>query len=1214
MIERLFRASLALVICLALAIGLASVAPLSEAPLRTEAVSPARAGIARLVDSLPLRFEANVGQTDGAAQFVARGRHYHVFLTQNEAVVAVPGENGASVRMSLEGSNAHPRITPLDRQAASINYLRGSDPAGWHTNVASFSRVRYEQVYPGIDLEYYGNEGRLEYDFLVARRADPTRIRIALNGADDLAVERSGDLKVGLGGQSMRLHKPVAYQVIKGQRRVVDARYVLAGAGAVRFALGAYDPDQPLVIDPILSYSTYLGGTGDDFGFGIAVDSAGNVYVAGATNAATFPTTSGVFDTSYGGPSNATPPGGDAFVLKLSPSGALVYATFLGGTNSDEALAIAVDGGGNAYITGYTVSTNFPVTAGVFQPKPGQNTTSFGDAFVAKLNASGSNLVYSSYLGGQSLTAGNGIAVDSSGNAYVTGGVAFSFNTTNPLVFQPVNGSSQGDAFVVKVNPTASGLVYSRLIGGTSSETGYGLALDSSGNAYITGQTSSNNFPATGSAADTTYGGGNNDSFVAQLGSTGSVVFATYVGGSGSEVAGGIALDPDGNIYTTGLTSSSDFPTTAGALDTQLGGSNDAYVVKYTPAGAVAYSTFLGGSGSENSLSPKSLSTSGAIAVDSGGTAYVTGSTTSSNFPVLDAVQSTQSSPGNEDAFVSRLNTAGSALLFSSYLGGTSTDQTQAIAIDGSGVIYLTGRTSSTDFPKAAAAQSGNGGGRDVFITKITPTAALPTITIDRSALAFTAVTNSAGTSVIALTPAQTVRLSQSGAGTVTWTAASSQSWVSASPASGAAPATITIAVNSAALPASASATATITIALTGAKTSSATITVTLTKTIDTSSPPPIGTVDTPADNSVLAGSVAVTGWSLDNVGVKRVELWRDLQPGEPTPTVSAPGDPRHGKIFIANATFVDGARPDVEGLYATMPFAYRGGWGYLMLTWGLYNSGNGNYKLYAFSIDQEDHITTLGVKNVTFNNNAATKPFGSIDTPAIGGDASGPNFGWGLTPKVNGVATCKIQANGVQVSIDSGPNQPVAYGDARSDLASSFPGFSNSEAAGGHFLFDWTTLTNGLHTIGWLVTDDCNRADGVGSRYFNVTNGTSVLAAPLIPVGAASLRAAETESSDPITVAYGYGELPRIVEPGLAGSRTIEVKLGDRIELRTPRGYETAHQIVGGQTRGLPIGSTWDAASGTFYWQPAPGFLGRYRIVFSNGRERISVRVVVVP
>jgi hypothetical protein len=250
----------------------------------------------------------------------------------------------------------------------------------------------------------------------------------------------------------------------------------------------------------------------------------------------------------------------------------------------------------------------------------------------------------------------------------------------------------------------------------------------------------------------------------------------------------------------------------------------------------------------------------------------------------------------------------------------------------------------------------------------------------------------------------------------------------------------------------------------------------------------------------------------------------------------------------------------------------------------------------------------------VVISNNTATKPFGSIDTPAIGGDASGPNFGWGITPKVNGVATCKIQPSGVQYSIDSGPLQPVVYGDVRPDIAGGFAGFSNTAAAGGHAIIDWTALTNGPHTIAWLITDDCNRADGVGSRFFNVTTGTSAIAASQpAPVASAFRRKQLPESDTAITVAKGFGELPVVLDPAVLGARIIELKQGERIEVRVPRDFDEAWQLgPDGQRRSLPVGSTWQAGDGILYWQPAEAFLGRYRIVFSNGRERISVRVIV--
>ena len=508
---------------------------------------------------------------------------------------------------------------------------------------------------------------------------------------------------------------------------------------------------------------------------------------------------------------------------------------------------------------------------------------------------------------------------------------------------------------------------------------------------------------------------------------------------------------------------------------------------------------------------------------------------------------------------------------------------------------------------------------------RLTPVTVLdgtaPVLSLDRSSLAFGAVSD--GVRFINQTPSQTVRVAQAGAGTATWTAASTTPWLVVSPASGSGAATLTISTRFAPDLAG-SQTGRITLTFTGAVGGASQINVTLSVASSTATASrPFGAFDTPAgDAAVLAGSIAVTGWTLDNIGVKQVELWRDIQPGETTPPGnSTPGDPRNGKVFIANASFVENARPDVEALYHNIPASYRAGWGYLLLTWGLFGQGNGTYTFYAFGVDQENNTATIGTKTVIISNNTATKPFGSIDTPAIGGDASGPTFGWGLTPKVNGVATCKIPPSGVQYSIDSGPLQPVVYGDARADIASLFPGFSNSAAAGGHAEINWASLTNSTHTIQWVLTDDCNRVDGVGSRYFNNPTGTALTAAETEGVVTAApglfgaSRAAATESDAAITVARGYGQLPEIVDPGIAGSRTIEIKPGERIELRVPRGFEAAYQLgPRGERRALPVGSTWDEGSQTFYWQPAPGFLGRYRIVFSNGSERINVRVVVVP
>ena len=525
----------------------------------------------------------------------------------------------------------------------------------------------------------------------------------------------------------------------------------------------------------------------------------------------------------------------------------------------------------------------------------------------------------------------------------------------------------------------------------------------------------------------------------------------------------------------------------------------------------------------------------------------------------------------------------------------------------------------------------------------------LPSMAVDRAALNFGAVHT--GTGLSAQTPAQSVRLTQTGTqNAVTWTAVSNVPWLTVTPASGTGAASLSVAVqfvSSLALPPATTTltnTGAVTITYTGSATTTSTIAATL--RLPGTSAAPIGVVDTPVAGATgLQGSIAVTGWALDDVGIERVEIWRDLQPGETTPpfTSPLPGDPRTGKVFIANATFVDGARPDVEAANPTAPLGYRGGWGYLLLTWGLINQGNGTYTLYAFAFDKEAKVATLGQRAIGVSNAAANRPFGSIDTPAIGGTASGTavNFGWGLTPKVNGIATCKIPATGVQVSIDSGPLQPVNFGANRTDIGGAFPGFSNGDSAGGSFVFDTTALANGLHTIGWLITDDCGRADGVGSRFFTVQNASQVAAEhfhlkaeaysaadfrlkaeatqlgsdaegiSLDPVFSAFRR--NSASDEPVLVSRGYGELPVVVGPDAAGERRVRVTPGERVELRLPRGFADAHQVVNGERRTLPIGASWDAAAQIFAWQPAAGFLGEFVLIFDNGAETIRV-VIQIP
>jgi hypothetical protein len=606
---------------------------------------------------VPLRFEANQGQTDPQVRFLARGQGYALFLTGTEAVLSLqkpaalapgivgpnPEAKGTVLRMQLVGGKSTSQGAGVDRLAGTSNYFVGNDPRQWHTAVPTYGRVAYHNVYAGIDLVYYGNQQQLEYDFTVAPGANPGLIQLNFEGAQAVTLDGQGDLVLSTAGGDVVEHAPVSYQDGAGGRQVVAGRFVMEGGHQVGFAVGAYDRTRPLIIDPTLSYSTYLGGSGSDSGMGIAVDSAGNTYVTGAATSSNFPTTSGAFQTTLASQANA-------FVTKLNAQGtALVYSTYLGGrgiNQVDQGTAIAVDSAGNAYVIGLTSSSNFPTTAGAFQTTLG----GFENAFVTKLNPSGTALVYSTYLGGSGVDFGTGIVVDSATNAYVTGDAGSSNFPTTPGAFQTTRVGSFENAFVTKLNPGGTALVYSTYLGGSGVDFGRGIVVDSAANAYITGMTSSSNFPTTPGAFQTTFGGTAN-AFVTKLNANGTgLVYSTYLGGSSNtqfDQGTAIAVDSAGNAYVIGLTSSSNFPTTAGAFQTTLGGFENAFVTKLNPSGtALLYSTYFGGRNGDFGEG---------IAVDAAGNAYITGGTNSSDFPITaGAFQTTlKSSQGN--AFVTKL-------------------------------------------------------------------------------------------------------------------------------------------------------------------------------------------------------------------------------------------------------------------------------------------------------------------------------------------------------------------------------------------------------------------------------------------------------------------------------------------------------------------------------------------------------------------------------
>jgi hypothetical protein len=675
---------------------------------------------------MALAFVPNAGQTDPRVCYSAQAGGASFYFTPSEAVFAFTKEKkGLALRLAFLGANPAPQIAGSRRGAGRINYLIGNDRSRWRAGLATYEEIVYRDLWPGIDLAFRGENGELKYEFHLAPGADPRDIRLAYRGAERLAVSADGELLIHTEFGVLSDSRPVSYQEIAGARVPVASQYSLEGS-SYGIVPGPYDSNRPLVIDPGLAYSTFLGGIQVDAGSGIAVDASGSAYVTGETLASNFPTTIGAFDTTFNGGNR------DVIVTKLNPEGtALEYSTYLGGSAHDGGTAIAIDAAGNAYVTGATTSSNFPTTPGAFDRS--FNPTGGGfDAFVTKLDPTGSTLVYSTYLGGNPGQGGHGIAVDAAGNAYVTGDTASPNFPTTPGAFDTsYNGGV--DAFVTKLNSTGSALVYSTFLGGGafSEDDGNWIAVDNAGAAYVTGFTFSSNFPTTPGAFDRVLGSainGTSDAFVTKLNAGGSsLVYSTFLGGNDFGDEGwGIAVDAAGAAYVTGITTDGTFPTTPGAFDTTLNSITDAFVTKFSADGsALVYSTFLGGSSTDESFG---------ITVDAAGAAFVTGRTSSSNFPTTPGAFDTTFN-GNTDAFVTRLNEIGSTSLYSTYLGGNADEAATAIASDSSGSVYVTGGTSSNNFPITPGAfQPTIGGISDAFVAKISnrpPNAAADSATTD---------------------------------------------------------------------------------------------------------------------------------------------------------------------------------------------------------------------------------------------------------------------------------------------------------------------------------------------------------------------------------------------------------------------------------------------------------------------------------------------------
>jgi aldose sugar dehydrogenase len=698
-----------------------SAVPKSGSPTR-----PLREVIAKL----PLSFEQNLGQVNARAQFVARGGTYNLVLTANGALleprpVISEGDRDHEVvrhsrrrladsvlRLRLVAANLNAIPQGVDELSGKRNYLLGNDPKKWHTDVPTFRAVRYDNVYSGIDLTYYGNQQHLEYDFEVEPGADPRKIRIAFSSAARPRISANGDLVLRTATGELTQLRPVIYQQIDGQRRAVEGRYLL-DKQQVGFEIGPYDRSRALVIDPTLVYATYLGGSGDDLGSSIAVDSNNNIYIAGTTSSANFPSHNGAFGTNAGL--------ADIFVTKIDAAGAnIIYSTYVGGSGLDRGDGLTIDNSGNAYVVGRvdSSSTNFPATTGSFGPS--YRGGDF-DGVVFKLNPQGNGLVYAGFLGGEENDSTEGVAVDASGVAYVTGGTKSVAFPTTGNGYQ-TNRGGDTDAYLAKINAAGSALLYSTYLGGSGTDRGSGVAIDGNGNAYLAGFAGSADFP-TENAFQNDFGGGF-DAFVAQIDTKqsglDSLVLCSYLGGIGDDKAYGIAIDSTAtNIYVAGQTSSNNFPLLNPAQP-GFGGSFDAFVAKITTAGVKVYASYIGGSGDDRGTG---------VAVNQAGAAYVTGFTSSANFPIASALQSTKG--GGSDAFLTKLDAAGSSFLYSTYLGGTGNESsvstvtsTNPICLDSTSNVYLTGYTASPNFPTMSPLQGTNAGGAsDGFVVKISDAA-----------------------------------------------------------------------------------------------------------------------------------------------------------------------------------------------------------------------------------------------------------------------------------------------------------------------------------------------------------------------------------------------------------------------------------------------------------------------------------------------------------
>ena len=689
---------------------LAQIALAQDTVSNNEFERPPRKSSTRLeasVPAFPFSFERNQGQTEPQVEFLARSGQVRLFLTPQEVIFDLP-DAASPVRMRFGGANRAPQVIGEGPMITRTHYLLGNDPARWNRQIPHYEKVRYRELYPGIDLLFYNQNGLLEYDFIIAPGADPRQIQLEFTGIDTASLN-GGDLVVlGIGGGSFIQQIPAAYQDIQGRRQAVAAKQLVDDdAGGVRFALSGYLPEHELILDPVLSFSRFIGGSGNEEIISITSDTEGNIFISGGTSSPNLP----VSDDSLSYPASMFNVEGNrlAFIAKLDPTGTrLLYMTYLGGTKTATAHYIKVDSAGNAYVAGRTEANDFP-TLNPIQSRYGGGSN---DVFLSKLNRDGSSLIYSTYLGGSEYDQARSLALDESGNVYLTGRTeSANFPVVNPII--PDYAGKQ-DAFVTKVNADGSRIVYSTYLGGQENDIGHAITIDADGNAYVTGLSNSPDFPTVGAYQAAFRGGDGDDTIVVKVNAAGTeFVYSTFIGGSGDDESRAIAVDASGNVIIAGYTRSHDFPT-MNALQPNFGGdSHDIFLTSLNRQGSgLRFSTYIGGSGSDYGRG---------LAQDQVGNIYLTGYTTSRDFPVHEPLQG-QYLGGPTDTIVVKLDPMARRLLYSSYLGGSGYERGRAITVDAFGNILVSGRTESPDFNVTTPASAAFGGGTDdAFIVKLAP-------------------------------------------------------------------------------------------------------------------------------------------------------------------------------------------------------------------------------------------------------------------------------------------------------------------------------------------------------------------------------------------------------------------------------------------------------------------------------------------------------------